>query len=451
MFTCPYQHCGVTFSRHAALREHTKSHKGQAYWEILTDTSSNFNNLGENNITDQFNFIEFEQDVNNESDEQIEHNDNEEQGDSDEQVENSDSDDNVNDNDNSFITEYDNEPIEEDINERVEHIHNYSLHFPEQTNQSTSINLRSIQNTPELPDAAYTEFMELASTHKFSDSAGNDVLKWFRKYHLQENIVLPTNMAQGREFINSMNIDHLLYLKTKVLTYEDEEYYLHHRPIFDAIKELLSNSDILKNCQWDFSPEYIINDNGQNEHVYGEQWTGLWWESAQKAVGMGLKKVLSIILYSDATTLDHLGKSSEHPVYLSLGNIANWCRNKRDAKVLLGFLPKLKQLHNRKNNKDNFVLAKRMLYQHCFDIMTQPIYEKLENNGLDIILDNQIIWAFPFLSEFIGDLPEDAALTLTYASSRCKRPCHICTVTIDELNNPNLSRSQIESKICILF
>lgn len=45
MFTCPYQHCGRTFSRHAALREHTKSHKGQAYWEILTDTSSNFNNF----------------------------------------------------------------------------------------------------------------------------------------------------------------------------------------------------------------------------------------------------------------------------------------------------------------------------------------------------------------------------------------------------------------------
>lgn len=139
--------------------------------------------------------------------------------------------------------------------------------------------------------------MELTSTHKFSDSAGNDVLKWFRKYHLQKNIVLPTNMVQGREFINSMKIDHLLYLKTKVLTYEDEEYYLHHRPIFDAVKELLSNSDILKNCQWDFSPEYIINDDGQNERVYGEQWTGLWWESAQKAIGTGLQKVLCLFIF----------------------------------------------------------------------------------------------------------------------------------------------------------
>src|SRR5688572_28868279 len=107
--------------------------------------------------------------------------------------------------------------------------------------------------------------------------------------------------------------------------------------------------------------------------------------------------------------------------YLSLGNIPNWRRNKRDAKVLLGFLPKLKQLHNHKDNKNGFASVKRMLYQHCFDVMTQPIFEKLENNGLNIITDNRIIWAFPFLSEFIGDLPESAALTLTYNSSQCKR------------------------------
>ena len=68
----------------------------------------------------------------------------------------------------------------------------------------------------------------------------------------------------------------------------------------------------------------------------------MWWERAQESIGMEMKKVLSIILYSDATTLDHLGKNSEHPIYLSLKNIPNWHRNKRDAKVLLGFLPKLK-------------------------------------------------------------------------------------------------------------
>ena len=78
--------------------------------------------------------------------------------------------------------------------------------------------------------------------------------------------------------------------------------------------------------------------------------------------GTGLKKILSIIIYSDAIALDHLGKSSEHPVYLSLGNIPNWLRNKRETKVLLGFLPKLKPLHNRKDNKKSFASVKRILY-----------------------------------------------------------------------------------------
>jgi len=47
---------------------------------------------------------------------------------------------------------------------------------------------------------------------------------------------------------------------------------------------------------------------------------------------------LSIILYSDATTLDTLGKSSLHLIYIFLGNIPTWRRNKEDAKQLLGYL-----------------------------------------------------------------------------------------------------------------
>ncbi|PKB93885.1 hypothetical protein RhiirA5_440079 [Rhizophagus irregularis] len=340
--------------------------------------------------------------------------------------------------------------IDETINETIEaeeefifnfeNIPNFILYNPE-SDQTTVIDIRPISvncNTLQFPDTAYAEFMELVLTHHLSNSAGNSVLKWFRKHYLRNDVILPTNVKQGHNFIYSMNIEHLSYLKTKVLEYEDEEYYLYHRPIFDAVKELLSNADILKHCKWEFIAEY----NEQHERIYGEQWTGLWWKRAQNSLGTtGFKKILSIILYSDATTLDHLGKSSEHPVYLSLGNIPIWRRNKRDAKVLLGILPKLKSHHNRKNNKANFISAKRILYQHCFDIMTEPIFK---SNGLDIKMNNQIIWAFPFLSEFIGDLPEDAALTLTYNSSRCKRPCHICIITINDLNNPNFPQSQIE-------
>ena len=52
-----------------------------------------------------------------------------------------------------------------------------------------------------------------------------------------------------------------------------------------------------------------------------------------------MMSILSIILYSDATTTDSLGKSSLHPIYISLGNIRTWRRNKEDAKQLLGYLP----------------------------------------------------------------------------------------------------------------
>ncbi len=79
--------------------------------------------------------------------------------------------------------------------------------------------------------------------------ARNDVLKWFNKHYLRKNIILPKNTMKGYNFVNSINIKHLIYLKIKVLKYEDEKYYLHHYSIFDVIKELLSNNDILKHCQ----------------------------------------------------------------------------------------------------------------------------------------------------------------------------------------------------------
>ena len=68
--------------------------------------------------------------------------------------------------------------------------------------------------------------------------------------------------------------------------------------------------------------------------MYGEQNTGTWWENTEALLPIGAK-LLSLILYSDATNVDTLGKSKLHPIYLSIGNIKNWRRNKQDAKQLL--------------------------------------------------------------------------------------------------------------------
>ena len=48
----------------------------------------------------------------------------------------------------------------------------------------------------------------------------------------------------------------------------------------------------------------------------------MWWENAEEFISDN-SKLLSIILYSDATNVDTLGKKNLHPIYMSIGNIKN--------------------------------------------------------------------------------------------------------------------------------
>jgi hypothetical protein len=64
-----------------------------------------------------------------------------------------------------------------------------------------------------------------------------------------------------------------------------------------------------------------------------------WWLETEKKLPL-MNNLLSIILYSDATTFDRIGKTLGHPVFLTLENLPNRIRNSPESKVLLGFLPK---------------------------------------------------------------------------------------------------------------
>ena len=55
----------------------------------------------------------------------------------------------------------------------------------------------------------------------------------------------------------------------------------------------------------------------KNQRIFDEQYECDWWLTAEKSVPL-LQNLLSIILYSDATTFDGLGKTSGHPVFLTL-------------------------------------------------------------------------------------------------------------------------------------
>ena len=193
-----------------------------------------------------------------------------------------------------------------------------------------------MDNTQNFPSQEFADFMKIIINRGLSEAIGNELLKFSRRI-CQDDIILPTSIKQGYQFIDKLdNISRLEFQKTAVMTYNDETYYLLHRPIFDAVKELLQTKDIFEICVFDYTPLYY-----ENERVYGEQYCGDWWRRAHESLPNN-GKVLSLILYSDATTCDLLGKSSEHPVYLTLGNIPNWRHNKPDAKIVIGYLPRIK-------------------------------------------------------------------------------------------------------------
>ena len=84
-----------------------------------------------------------------------------------------------------------------------------------------------------------------------------------------------------------------------------------------------------------------------------------------------------------------LEKTSEHPVFITLGNILNWHQNKPDAKVLLAYLPKMKETDKHKKQKE-FYTAKHHLFQYSFEVLIEPI----KSGSFNLRTDNGIIHSY---------------------------------------------------------
>lgn len=330
-------------------------------------------------------------------------------------------------------------------------MYDYTILYPtdEDTSIPTTLDVRSaqkIQETsnampPSFPNPAYEAFVQLLTKHRLSDSVANDIIYMFNTFHMDPTAVLPSNAKSARKLLDSIQIPHILYRKTTIMEYNQVQYVLHHRTIYDTVKELLSNVDIFKYCVFDYTPKYIKNEKGEVERCYGEQYNSEWWGRAQVSISEGAK-VLSIILYSDATICDVLGKTSEHPIYITLGNIPNWRRSKPDAKILLAYLPRINETNEYKKHKD-ILMAKHYLFQHSMRVLVEPIRSG-SIGGIDLHTDNGILWCYPFLSEFLGDIPEHHSITLTFNSANCKMPCYSCITPKNKFNDPLMNLSMIQ-------
>ena len=146
-------------------------------------------------------------------------------------------------------------------------------------------------------------------------------------------------------------------------------------------------------------------------------------------------KILSIILYSNATNCDNLGKSQLHPIYLSLGNIPTWRRNKQDAKQLIGYLPIIKS-----SGIDKSLV--RQTFHKCLEIILEPICS-LSESGIDLLYGDRYIWFFPKISTIIADWPEAATFCLTYKLANSKCSCHFCLIDRENLAILSVSKDEL--------
>jgi len=108
-----------------------------------------------------------------------------------------------------------------------------------------------VEHIKEFPNEAYADLMTLVIENNLSNKAGNAIIKFFNKHSdLSQLSPLPKNIETGRKFMDKMNISQLSYSKYRVLTHNNQDYFVHYRPIKNCIKNLLSNLDILKNLMF---------------------------------------------------------------------------------------------------------------------------------------------------------------------------------------------------------
>src|SRR5208282_5190336 len=147
---------------------------------------------------------------------------------------------------------------------------------------------------------------------------------------------------KGRKFLDGTEFPYMKFKTVSITDFQDTTYNFYYQPIIHGIKVLLLQSDVNE----EFIYKYRNNDTSAiTVKTYGEQYESDWWNVTEKNISID-NYLLSIIIYADSTTCDHLGKTSEHPIYISIGNIPNWMRNKPNTKILVGYLPKLKAKDN---------------------------------------------------------------------------------------------------------
>ncbi|RIA95172.1 hypothetical protein C1645_817013 [Glomus cerebriforme] len=132
------------------------------------------------------------------------------------------------------------------------------------------------------PNDIYQEFMEIVMEYQLSNSCSDKIINLINNsQNSTDKNLLPKSTKKGYKFIN---INEFLYMKFKT-------------------------SDINKEFVFQYQ------DNNTSIRTYSKQFESEWWKITEKTIPID-NDLLSIIIYTDATMCDHLGKTLEYPIYI---------------------------------------------------------------------------------------------------------------------------------------
>ncbi|CAB4446448.1 unnamed protein product [Rhizophagus irregularis] len=78
---------------------------------------------------------------------------------------------------------------------------------------------------PSFPNSAYEAFVHLLTKHNLSNSVANDIISLFNNFHMDSMAILPSNAKAARKLLDSMQIPHILYKKTVIMEYNQNNIY----------------------------------------------------------------------------------------------------------------------------------------------------------------------------------------------------------------------------------
>ncbi|RHZ81214.1 hypothetical protein Glove_123g171 [Diversispora epigaea] len=385
----------------------------------------------------------------------------------------------------------------------VENLQNEDLNIERLQNEDLDVRSESLRNEDldieKFPNESYADLMTLVTKYNLNNKVDNAIIKFFNKHSNLSISPLPKNIETGRKYMDKMNLSRLLYYKHRILVHNNKEYFTNYQPVIKCIENLLSNLEISQLFVYDYKKLEI-----ENEQSYGEQYTGNWWKKAKESIP-SVAYILSIILYSNATTTDTLVCEPFHnsikflldPLFTNDNEIfwfflrvstiiCDWPEALHNNKeYFTNYQPVIKCIENLLSNLE---ISQLFVYDYKkLEIENEQSYgEQYTGNWwkkakesipsvayiLSIILysnatttdtlvcepfhnsikflldplftnDNEIFWFFLRVSTIICDWPEACTFLLTYKSTNSNYPCHFCLVSKENLNNTRLRDDQM--------